>query len=189
ALGLLLSPVRHDVARTAVMLQGDPELRRRIAEIVAAAAAGFSSASGTDPDRVELSADLRYPGQAHETNVGLEPGDSWEVLAQRFHRTHFAHNGFSRPDRSVELVTLRAAALSRPLLTWDALSRPDVEGEARRGSRSTPHGMVDRWWRPGLGPGDEVVGPAVIEEPQATTWIGEGERALVGEDGTLEVTW
>jgi hypothetical protein len=34
-----------------------------------------------------------------------------------------------------------------------------------------------------------VIGPAAIEEPEATTWIGQGERAQVLEDGTLEITW
>jgi hypothetical protein len=29
----------------------------------------------------------------------------------------------------------------------------------------------------------------VIEELESTTWIGEGERAVVLEDGTLEITW
>ena len=38
-------------------------------------------------------------------------------------------------------------------------------------------------------PGDEIVGPAVIEETEATTYLGAGERAIVHESGALEVTW
>jgi N-methylhydantoinase A len=45
------------------------------------------------------------------------------------------------------------------------------------------------WWRPGLAPGDEVTGPAVIEEPEATTFLADGERAVVHSSGALEVEW
>ena len=45
------------------------------------------------------------------------------------------------------------------------------------------------WWRPGLAPGDEVVGPAVSEEAETTTWLGAGERAVVHDSGALEVSW
>ncbi len=33
------------------------------------------------------------------------------------------------------------------------------------------------------------MGPAVVEEPESTTWIGDHERAAVLEDGTLQITW
>jgi hypothetical protein len=38
-------------------------------------------------------------------------------------------------------------------------------------------------------PGDEVAGPAVIEEDEATTWLDLDEVARVLDDGTLLVTW
>jgi N-methylhydantoinase A/oxoprolinase/acetone carboxylase beta subunit len=48
---------------------------------------------------------------------------------------------------------------------------------------------ANRWWRPCLRLGDEIAGPALIEEPEATTFIDHDERARVLADGTLEVTW
>jgi N-methylhydantoinase A/oxoprolinase/acetone carboxylase beta subunit len=45
------------------------------------------------------------------------------------------------------------------------------------------------WWRPGLPPGFEVVGPAVVEETEATIWVGPGERATVDPVGALEISW
>ncbi|NIA25979.1 MAG: hypothetical protein GWP04_10490, partial [Gammaproteobacteria bacterium] len=45
------------------------------------------------------------------------------------------------------------------------------------------------WWRPGLAPGTTVEGPAVIEEPEATVFLGIGERATVHPCGALEVEW
>jgi N-methylhydantoinase A len=67
------------------------------------------------------------------------------------------------------------------------------DGPRQRGSRAalTQEGAVeaDVWWRPGLAAGTEITGPAVIEEPEATVWIGQGERAVVDRSGALEVTW
>jgi N-methylhydantoinase A/oxoprolinase/acetone carboxylase beta subunit len=40
-----------------------------------------------------------------------------------------------------------------------------------------------------LAVGAEVVGPAIIEEPEATAFIGPGERATVHPSGALEVVW
>ncbi len=190
ALGLLLSPARHDLARTIVLSQGSPELVGRIDEIRSEVIEAFRTGTGSAHDHVEMRADIRYPGQSHETEVAIESGDTWQVLAQRFHETHQVRNGFSRSDQPIELVTLRAAAISHPVIGWSSLPLPFEEGEPRLGERSGPDGRsIERWWRPALRPGAEIVGPAVVEEVESTTWIGEGERAVVLEDGTLEVTW
>jgi N-methylhydantoinase A/oxoprolinase/acetone carboxylase beta subunit len=45
------------------------------------------------------------------------------------------------------------------------------------------------WRREGLMVGAEIAGPAVIEEREATSWIGVGEHAVVSNTGALEVTW
>jgi N-methylhydantoinase A/oxoprolinase/acetone carboxylase beta subunit len=111
-------------------------------------------------------------------------------MAERFHVTHRFRNGFARPDHPIELVTLRAAAVSQPAIEWSSLAFEREDGEALLGERSDSDGRsIERWWRPFLRPSTEIVGPAVIEELESTTWIGEGERAVVLEDGTLEITW
>jgi N-methylhydantoinase A len=190
ALGLLLSPARHDLARTIVMQQGSSQLSGRIDELRSEVVNAFRNATGSAHERVEMMADARYPGQSHETQIPLDPDDTWEALAERFHETHRARNGFSRADQPIEIVTLRAAAISRPVIEWSSLPLGVEAGEARLGDRSRPDGgSIERWWRPVLRPGAEIVGPAVIEETESTTWIDGGERAVVLEDGTLEITW
>jgi N-methylhydantoinase A/oxoprolinase/acetone carboxylase beta subunit len=37
--------------------------------------------------------------------------------------------------------------------------------------------------------GATIVGPAVVEEEQATTYLASGERAVVHETGALVITW
>jgi N-methylhydantoinase A len=190
ALGLLLSPARHDLARTIVMQQGSAELSRRIDEVRSEVVRAFRSGTGSPHDTVEMRADIRYPGQSHETQIPVDIDDTWETMAERFHATHRVRNGFARPDQPIELVTLRAAAVSRPAIEWSSLPFETADGPALLGERADAEGRsIARWWRPVLRPATEIVGPAVLEEPEATTWIGEGERAVVLEDGTLEITW
>ena len=190
ALGLLLSPPRYDHARTVFLDEGSNELEGRVAELVDQARTGFLTEVGHHPDAVGVTAEVRYPGQSHETAVPYEAGETWEELSSRFHQAHATLNGFARPDLSVELVTLRVRALSEPSITWSELSLPAVEGPARLGERTGADGVaIARWRRAGLTPGDEVVGPAVIEEDEATTWLGRDEMARVLDDGTLLVAW
>jgi N-methylhydantoinase A len=143
---------------------------------------------------VQTLVDVRYLGQSHETTVRYPVGDGWEALAQRFHAAHHRRNGFSRPDDPIEVTTVRTETEGRPAVELGALPAPTPDGgPPRRGTRPVlaAHGTVEAqvWWRPSLAVGDEVVGPAVIEEPVATSYLAAGERARVHETGALEVSW
>jgi N-methylhydantoinase A len=190
ALGLLLSPPRFDVVRTALMNEGDGRLDVVLKSLLAEASESYRTAMGGAPRRTEARADLRYRGQSHETTVSIALGEGWEPLTRRFHQAHLKANGFSRPDEPVELVTFRAVAIDDPRLRWADIPVRPPQGKPELPDRPMPDGgMAARRWRPALTPGAEVIGPAAIEEPEATTWIGQGERAQVLEDGTLEITW
>ncbi len=194
ALGLLLSPPRDDSARTVLLGVHRADALEGALQAVSASAAGkLRAGTGRDPERVHTFVDMRYVGQSHETVVPYRAGEGWSELEERFHLLHLEQNGFSRPGDPVEAVTVRAEALQTPELDFADLPAPRPEGEAARGTRRvlTSRGPVDAgvWWRPGLVPGDEVVGPAVIEEANATTLIGPGERAAVDPSGTLVVEW
>ena len=93
----------------------------------------------------------------------------------------------------MEVVTLRAEAVGSPAMSWNDLPEFRPEGEADRGTREivSSDGPLPAsvWWRGGLRPGRQVVGPAIIEEAEATTYLGPGERAVVSESGALEVSW
>jgi N-methylhydantoinase A len=149
--------------------------------------------TGQTPVRVSSVMDVRYLGQSHETSVEYESGEGWNVLAERFHRAHQERNGFARPDDPIEVVAVRAEVIGRPAMRWSDLPAVEPVGDPRRGTRHvlTADGPVEAsvWWRPGLGENDELIGPAVIEEPEATTFLGAGERATVHASGALEVSW
>ena len=149
--------------------------------------------TGFERAEVQTFADVRYRGQSHETTVSYRPGEGMETLESRFHDAHRVRNGFARFGDPVEVVTVRVAALGTPALVWEDLGEVVPEGEATRGTRDvlTSDGPVvaDVWWRPAMDPGTVVAGPAVIEEPEATVFLGAGERAVVHPGGALEVEW
>jgi N-methylhydantoinase A len=148
--------------------------------------------SGGDAE-VNPFVDVRYRGQSHETVVPYHPGEGWGVLAERFHRAHEERNGFARPGDPIEVVTVRAEAVGTPVVDWGRLPAPVPEGDPRRAARPvlTGEGEVTAavWWRPALRAGTEIDGPAVIEEPDATTYLAPGEHAVVHRNGALEVSW
>lgn len=192
AVGLLLSPPRSDSAQGVLLTEGDPidDVVARVADQAREHLLGDTGRSKVD---VHSLVDVRYRGQSHETPVIYSPGDGWGALADQFHRVHRERNGFARPGDPIEVVAARAEATGEPAMSWSDLPEIAPAGESRRGVRTVLTGEGPQealvWWRPGLGAGDEVVGPAVIEEPEATTFLGTGERAVVHPSGALEVAW
>jgi N-methylhydantoinase A len=191
ALGLLLSPPRADAARS-VRIEDGAMLESEVTGIIEIVRDRLRR-GGSEPVSTSAYADVRYLGQSHETTVPYAPGDGWQTLLTRFHELHRVHNGFARPEDPVEVVTVRAESVGKPILTWadlpevrpsgvvDLAPRVVITGEGEVTAR-----VVNRY---GLAAGDEVMGPAVIEEREATTYLGSGERAVVDASGALEVEW
>ncbi len=191
ALGLLLSPPRADVALS-LSVQSASELDRACSGVRDEAIHRLR-AGGAESTDAATYVDVRYVGQSHETTVAYEPGDGWDTLLLRFHELHRQRNGFAREGDPIEVVTVRAESSGRPLLEWSDLPEVEPSGDKDRTPRQvlTADGpvtarVVDRL---ALAEGDEVVGPAVIEETEATTYLGRGERASVHASGALEVEW
>ena len=47
---------------------------------------------------------------------------------------------------------------------------------------------ADILWRPGLAAGTQITGPAVIEEPNSTTFVPPGDRAVIDAWGNIVIT-
>jgi len=186
AAGLLLSPPRIDLAHSVLLREGedlDPEIERL----------GSEASSRLSAGTLETLVDVRYLGQSHEVSVPYSVGDGWGTLADRFHVLHREQNGFARASDPIEVVTIRATVTGTPAIGPETAFSWSPDGEARLGTRMvvTNTGPTEArvWRREGLTVGAEIAGPAVIEERQATSWIGPGEHAVVSDTGALEVTW
>ena len=211
AFGLLTVDVRADYVRTRVARQSEldfPAIEAIYAGLASQArgaltAQGFAAAE----HRLLRTADLRYFGQAFEVRVPVAADPVGpalaEATAEAFHAAHRALYGYDfrgNPRQQVEWVNLRVTGIGpiqRPRLA--ALARRDLADGDRDASRAQTGrrqvifgraaGPADAaiYWRPSLAAGDEVAGPAIIEEYGATVPVHPGFVARVDDFGNLLV--
>jgi N-methylhydantoinase A len=124
----------------------------------------------------------------------------WAGLAGAFHAEHARRFGHSDPAAPVEVVSFAVTATG--LIDTPELPRPPAGGheppeEARHATRRVyfetagPGGGEWRecpvWRREVLLAGNEIAGPAIVEEVSATTVLYPGDRARVDDVGSLIV--
>jgi len=195
ALGLLLAPPRADEASSILVdsSEGLDDVRSRAASLIASTTAEIVS-SGHRPTRTELWVDVRYVGQAHEVAVPWNLHQTFDDIIEGFESIHMRRNGFKREGDPIEIVTVRAATFGPSPATIDAFAGPGPEGTSRRYHRTVRSAAGTEVEavvvpRDELAVGASLVGPAVIEEAEATTFLDVGERCVVAPNGALEVTW
>jgi N-methylhydantoinase A len=155
---------------------------------------------GIDPKTADFAylADLRYVGQEHTIAIpvrdsGLLTGD-FAPLRETFDAEHDQRYGQAAPDERLEIVNVRLVVTA---------ARADTLAERWLSEKWTPEPPVaDQWrdvviddpakpvrtrivWRPSLPAGAKIEGPAVIEEPNATTFIHPGDLATISGAGHL----
>jgi N-methylhydantoinase A/oxoprolinase/acetone carboxylase beta subunit len=104
----------------------------------------------------------------------------WDQLSEAFHTVHRERFGFDRPGEAIELVNVRAISSGRPPITWEDL--PTL------GSGGEPVSEDGVWQRSTLPPGFVIVGPGVVIEENSATLLESGDRLVVLDDGTLQIT-
>ncbi len=200
AYGLLTVDVRNYYVRTAVSRHRALDVAattRRYADLHAAADAALAR-EGFPPERRRFlrSADLRYRGQAFEVRVPVADGPLTDqgaaAAVAAFHAEHRRLYGYDfrdDPRQEVEWVNLRVSGIG-PIRRPRPRTVPPGAGAATAGRGCRPV-WFDRWLptpvydRARLGAGDEVLGPAVVEEFGATVPVHPGYRARVDGHGNL----
>ncbi len=203
AFGMLVSPLAFQAARTWPVLATDlaPEAFAAQFAAVEDQARSFLRAAGiADAEmRIVRHLDMRYRGQGYEIEVEL-PADADMValhgdLPRLFADRYAAIFSLSYLHHPVELVNWKVEALG-PL--------PAVAEELRlvgAGGGSSPDKGRRRAWFPdpdrfedcpvhdryALAIGACIVGPALVEEREATLVLGRGDRATVDTHGNLVV--
>ena len=152
-LGMVVAGERRDVVRTVLLSTDDTQA------LTAAADALTHAAQAELPHgRIEVHADCRYVGQSHALTVPWHHDAPGGALAQAFHAAHAHASGAAMPDRPVEVVSLRVAAITDgPDLPWSP--RPLADGVTH--------------------------GPAALPMAGSTCWVAEGWMAQAHEDGTI----
>jgi N-methylhydantoinase A len=160
-----------------------------------AEAAELMREAGIDPGKVVLqrSVDARYEGQGHEVEFALGAlpidDDLPSSLAPLFDAAHESRFGHRMPSGR-ESVTFRLRAFG----TLHKLDLPVIESGTGAGIARTRRMFIDHQWhecpvfeREALGSGDEIGGPAVIEEPSHITVVGPADTLRVDEFGCLHI--
>lgn len=193
ALGLLLAPPRSELAQSIFVTGDDLGPAVKVAQSLATDASTALEMAGHEAGAVLFTVDVRYIGQSHEIGVPWSVDEPMSQIARRFHDAHMERNGFARSGDPIEIVTIRCTAEGSPGLSLDDLQFQPTDGDERRSSRvvGTSGGDAEATVhvRGGLGIGSTISGPAIIEEAEATTFIDIGERAVVMNDGSIEVSW
>lgn len=192
AFGMLVTNLRHDVARTLVgrLDRLDPaDTEGRFGELEADAIGQLEEFSSGDtsaqPTSFRRWLDLRYVGQFHTLTLPLPDGAFPDIAAQLpalFHDAHRERYGHDAPEEPIEVITARVTAIREVEgLSLDALPNEGAsaaEGQTRRVL------FEDGEWREcavlrraDVIPGQPVEGPAIIED--GTTNIVLNERTTV----------
>jgi N-methylhydantoinase A len=203
ALGCVLADLRHDMVQTVNLVLDD--LQATVLEIRMAAAGrqarAVIEAAGIAVERIDVvyELDMHYLGQTHTVAVPLPVdadarGVSEEVVRKAFEAAYSA--SFSRllPGLAVRIVSLRVAAIGRRPKFDFAVFAPEASASleaAKTGARPVwfPGGFRETvvWSRLALPAGAVIEGPAILEQPDATTVIEPGHVGRVDRLGNVIV--
>ena len=186
ALGLLLAPARYEASRT-VMAPAEDDLTDAWQALETQAREELERQGVASEITLSRVADARYTGQSHELRIAADPGAD---LAQLLHCAHQEAYGYAIADEPVRIVTLRVVARGEPILAqppggWDqGEPAPESSREIDIAGHTVTARVVSR---AGLSAGDEVSGPALIEQSDTTTLLANEEVAVVDDAGNLVV--
>jgi N-methylhydantoinase A len=218
ALGMLVADLRADLSRTFIVDLTPDALSRavldEIGNIVSSLAAlghravqeGQLAPGSRGVLYTRVSLDLRYKGQNYEITVPLgdqaaaqiatRPATALAEAVDDFHRLHERVYGYAAREATVQMVTLRlGVGIEQPKIDASRMTATTaVEGVSgrRRMIRlvDAPRDPVECevFSRHALAPGQVIVGPAIVEQLDATILILPEQVGAVDPHGNLIIT-
>jgi len=205
AAGMLMSDLKHDFVRSYPTLldETDPERFRNLFGEMEDEGRRLLAIEKIPHERISFvyALDLRYVRQYHELTLEVPRSEIEGVeaasIGKRFHPRHDRMYGYSLEDdgTKIELINLRLTAIGltdKPRFTEQPFDGESPE-KAFKGTRSvylplerrkseTPVFEGDRLFF-----GNHMVGPAIIEQVNTTTFITPEYNALVDRYGSYTV--
>jgi N-methylhydantoinase A len=202
ALGCVIADIRHDQVQTVnwsldtldesalqTLLTAEQHATRDIVEGAGLAVDGIDTV---------FEADMHYVGQTHTVSVRLPTQDARAVtramLGCAFEHAYAQAFGRTLPGIGMRIVNLRGAAIGRrPRFDFTSLA-PEAGASLAAADRGTRRVWFGGWQeasvhdRLALPAGAEIRGPAILEQPDATTVIDPGLVARVDALGNVIVT-
>lgn len=204
AFGQIISDVKYNYMATCPLrLEGDDayaQINDNYAEIEATGIEHLE-ADGFPRERIDIkrSIDMRYVGQVHECTVEIDnfvvDASTVDRLKDGFHARHEQLYTYSERQTPIEVVNLESTL-------YGLVDRPELPVLARGGNTDgairTRRAMI--FSADGaateapvydgdlLGAGDDIAGPAVIEEVTTTIVIEPGWQAALHDNGSYVLT-
>jgi N-methylhydantoinase A len=143
------------------------------------------------------SADMQFRGQTHLIRVAIPDATiGRETLQSLFEDAYFARFQIRMPEIRATLVNLNTSVTGRrkPFPISSLLNLSANRGDAMTARTGSRPAFADGRWadtpvfqREALGVGAALVGPAVIEQPDATVFVEPGARLQVDAVGNLRI--
>ena len=201
AVGFLFAPVSYELVRSFYSLLSRidlAEVNRLLDAMVAEASGVVAAGAPGQAQQVRRAAFMRYRGQGHEIEIPL-PGsglsrDRLPEISAAFERAYAQQ--FSRPVPGMEIEILNWAVTVSTMAAAPAMGRDPPERRVPQpcGRREIRCDVTARrisaplYRRADLLPGDHLLGPALIAEPQTTTFVSADFTARVDGAGNLRLS-
>lgn len=204
AFGLLVADIEHEeVASFKVnAVEVDPEKIMRIFGELSEVCEQKRGKIGISETNLNIyrSTEMRYVGQSYELEVPFPEGrgeitrEIVDDVVRRFHDTHQGIYQHSAPDSPVEFIAFRTVFSEKP-------SPAPVIPKVKPGAEIAPENKREAYFeeyksfvetplyeRTALIPGQKLIGPAIVEQPDTTTVIYPNQVTEVDEWGNLIIT-
>lgn len=201
-LGFHAAPPSIDVVRSrySTLDEALPAVAAEVFASLEAESAELLAVSGVECDEIRYTrtVDMRFEGQGAEIEVTAPPqteGERWEAALEReFHDSYRGRYGPVAPERvGIEVLTWRVRATGpepRQTLAFASTGAADGALKGRRRAHFGPdagYREVEVYDRYRLPSGAEIIGPALVEEPESTLVIPPGGRCRVLADQAIRV--
>ena len=198
ARGILLSDLTFDFVRT-ILHRAEEDGWRQVQKAFAALEAQAEEWLATDDVPIEARSfrryvEARYEGQSFEVRVEFNctvSEVSLETFVAAFHAEHKAQYSYDIQERNVEIVNCRLEAVGETPKPPMQSSEDGGDDSAGIGKRRVHFGANGGWLeatvydRSKLSPGDEIPGPAIVEEMSSTSVIPPTYCITVDKIGNL----
>jgi N-methylhydantoinase A len=199
AFGTLVTPLRLDLVRGALGSLDAVDWRKvdEVLEDLTRRGRAALVEAGCPPEavRFDFGGDLRYLGQQNEVSVtfAADPrrGRDTGALRQAFEAAYEAQYGLRLAEVGVEVVSWRVTARGPEIERASRIKLPERPAEPRKRRPVHMNGKAEPvavYSRVELGRGQEVAGPAIIEERETTIVLLPGWRAKVDVSGCIMAT-
>ena len=184
ALGFLSAPISYEMVQSLYTTLTDFDLGKvnSMVSNISSEAHGIVREGAQDANLVESrTAYMRYVGQGHEIQVPIPTRELTEADVEDIKSTYdacYRHlYGRTIPERDIEVLSWSVVVSTVIDAVHSTSNTPETSAAKPSGDRSVfipasnGYAAVSTYWRPDLNSGGILTGPALVEEPQTTTFV------------------